>query len=361
MTVLTPEPALLDRQVQAFRRVLDSGCYTLGEEARRFEQQWASRCGTAEAVGVANGMDAIEIGLRALDIGPGDEVITTAMTAFATVLAIARSGATPVLADINEETALVCPESVQRSITPRTKALLLVHLYGRIECMEPWQSLCKENGIYLLEDCAQAHLARWGTGVAGSFGKFGAYSFYPTKNLGALGDAGAIVTNDRSLADRAKVIRNYGQTERYHHVEFGLNSRLDELQAALLTERLPWLDAWTARRQEIAQRYYTQIVNPRIRLLVRNENRNSHVHHLFVVRCRERDRLAAHLKNAGIASDRHYPAALHDQPACRNILRDSHGLKRAVAHAEQCLSIPCHPMLSDDDVDRITTAINAFA
>ena len=199
-------------ELAALERVLHSGWYVLGNEVKVFEAAWAKRCGAAHAVGVGNGMDAIEIGLRALNIGTGDEVITTPMTAFATVLAIIRAGAIPVLADIDPDTALLNPASVERCISAKTKAVLLVHLYGQVHNMERWTALCEKHGIALLEDCAQAHLAQWNGRVAGSFGRFGAYSFYPTKNLGALGDAGALVCNDGELARRAAVLRNYGQS-----------------------------------------------------------------------------------------------------------------------------------------------------
>ncbi|TXL12689.1 hypothetical protein BMR05_14580 [Methylococcaceae bacterium HT4] len=229
----------------AVERVLASGWYILGKELESFEEQWANICGTKYGIGVGNGMDAIEISLRALGIGVGDEVITTPMTAFATVLAIIRAGATPVLADIDSSTALLDPLSVQLCISPKTRALLLVHLYGQVRCMNEWKVLCDDNNIILLEDCAQAHLAAWQGRMAGSFGAAGAYSFYPTKNLGAAGDAGLLITNEIEVATKAKYIRNYGQSERYHHPEIGLNSRLDEIQAAILSERLKWLSGFT--------------------------------------------------------------------------------------------------------------------
>src|SRR5262245_29159120 len=213
----------------AARRVLVSGWYVLGSEVSKFESRWAATCGVARGVGVANGMDAIEIALRALGIGPGDEVITTPMTAFATVLAIYRAGAVPVLADIEPESGLLSLESAGRCLSARTRAVVLVHLYGQLRNIDQWQSFCAGHGIQLVEDCAQAHLASRHGKLAGSFGVAGAYSFYPTKNLGAPGDAGMLVTNDPGIADRAAILRNYGQSMRYHHPVLGLNSRLDEL------------------------------------------------------------------------------------------------------------------------------------
>lgn len=206
-------------------------------------------------------MDALEISLRALNIGQGDEVITTPMTAFATVLAIMRAGAVPVLADIDPETALMSLDSVKRCLTPKTKGIILVHLYGQIRDMDQWIQFCEESNIVLIEDCAQAHCASWHGQVAGSFGDAGAYSFYPTKNLGAVGDAGIIVTNNEKLAERARSLRNYGQSERYHHHYVGLNSRLDEIQAAMLLVKVQFLSDYTKRRRHIANIYRKEIIN----------------------------------------------------------------------------------------------------
>jgi dTDP-4-amino-4,6-dideoxygalactose transaminase len=351
---------LIQQQLAAAERVLRSGWYILGKEDQAFETNWAKRCGAAEAVGVANGMDAIEIGLRSLNIGPGDEVITTPMTAFATVLAIFRVGAIPVLADIDAGTALLSMDSVARCISPKTKAILLVHLYGQIADMTRWHQFCEAHNILLLEDCAQAHLAEWSGRVAGTYGEFGAYSFYPTKNLGAIGDAGALITNNLELATRARVFRNYGQSERYHHPEFGMNSRLDELQAAILTERLVWLDDFTERRRAVAEIYHASISNEHVFLLDKPIQRRSHVYHLFVVITDQRDRLSAHLTQAGIANLCHYPIPVHKQPPCKNVRTDPEGLSMVEKHAATCLSIPCHPQMTDADAHQVVEAINAL-
>jgi dTDP-4-amino-4,6-dideoxygalactose transaminase len=348
------------REMAAAERVLRSGWYILGNELKEFEAAWAARCGVNEAVGVGNGMDAIEIGLRALGLGEGDEIITTPMTAFATVLAIIRAGAIPVLADIDPETALLSQESVARCISSRTRAVLLVHLYGQVGNMEGWEEFCKSRGLLLLEDCAQAHLAESGGRCAGSFGSFGAYSFYPTKNLGAAGDAGTLVTNDGELANKARMLRNYGQSERYHHPELGLNSRLDEIHAAILKERLAWLDEFTEARRGIAEGYYQGIDNPRIKLLARPLHRANHVHHLFVVLCKERDRLSRHLTGAGVGNLSHYPVPIHHQPPCIEIRKDPLGLQHAERHAAVCLSLPCHPQMTLEQIDAVIKAVNAF-
>lgn len=351
---------LVQQEIAAVGKVIKSGWYILGNEVKNFESAWANRCGVNYAVGVGNGMDAIEIGLRALDISSGDEVITTPMTAFATVLAIIRAGATPVLADIDATTALLDPVSVERCLSSRTKAVLLVHIYGQVRNMDTWVALCKHANVHLLEDCAQSHSAVCENKVAGSFGTWGAYSFYPTKNLGTMGDGGAIITNSKELANRAKLLRNYGQSQRYHHPELGLNSRLDELHAAILTVRIRWLDSFIAKRREIAKAYLNGIKNPLIRLLTKPSESTNHVYHLFVILCKERNRLHNYLKDHGVESLIHYPIPVHRQPPCRGIQCDPKGLACAESHADCCLSIPCHPQMSNEDVRKVIEFINEF-
>lgn len=355
------EPAeLREAMLSAARRVLESGWYVLGNEGAAFEKQWAQACGVAHGVGVGNGMDAIEIALRSLDIGPGDEVITTPMTAFATVLAILRAGATPVLADIDPDSALLSLESAQRCLSRKTKAVVLVHLYGQVRAMSAWSDFCQTAGVHLIEDCAQAHLATSQGRVAGSFGIAGAYSFYPTKNLGAPGDAGMLVTQNAALAERASRLRNYGQSDRYHHPELGLNSRLDEIQAAMLAERLKWLRPFTEQRRHIAAAYRAGISNPLVRQLAAPEGPSAHVYHLYVVTCPQRDALQAHLKSQGVQSLIHYPVPVHRQSPCQTLKRDPHGLKASENHAAQCLSLPCHPLMTETDIAQVITAVNSF-
>lgn len=354
-----PEELIKD-EMAACHRVLNSGWYILGEEVKQFENAWAACCGTGYAAGVGNGLDAIEIGLRALGIGKGDEVITTPMTAFATVLGIIRAGATPVLADIDPDTALLNMESAVRCIGPKTKAVLLVHLYGQVRNIARWQQLCNQHGLYLLEDCAQAHLAMEGGNVAGSFGAWGAYSFYPTKNLGAVGDAGALVTNNEQVALNAHTLRNYGQSTRYEHITLGMNSRLDEMQAAILNVRINWLLRFTQRRRAIAQRYQSEIRNPEIRLLAPPLEQENHVYHLFVIRCSERQHLMQYLKSNSIENLIHYPIPAHLQPASPELPRDPSGLMNAERHAKECLSIPCHHNMTDEEVMAVVHALNAF-
>jgi dTDP-4-amino-4,6-dideoxygalactose transaminase len=349
-----------ERELAAVKRVIESSWYVLGAEVESFERQWSTACGVEHCVGVANGMDAIEIALRACGIGSGHEVVTTPMTAFATVLGIVRAGAEPVLADIVSGTGLLCPESVRRCIGPRCRAVIPVHLYGQVRGMDQWEDLCGKLGLVLLEDCAQSHLASWRGRGAGTFGAAGAFSFYPTKNLGAIGDAGALVTRDGSLADRGRVLRNYGQSVRYHHPVIGLNSRLDEVQAAILSARLSWLAAFTQRRQRIARMFRDGIAHSDIELLDPPQEEAAHVHHLFVVRCRRREALQAHLASCGIQTLIHYPVPVHLQEPCLHWRRDPRGLRNSESHAQTCLSIPCHPQMSDEQVCVVIEACNRF-
>jgi dTDP-4-amino-4,6-dideoxygalactose transaminase len=355
------EPAELRQQtVSAIAEVIESGSFILGHQVEEFERLWAERSGTKYCIGVGNGMDAIEIGLRAIDLGPNDEVITTPMTAFATVLAIMRAGATPVFADIDPDTAILNPESVQRCITLRTKAILLVHLYGQAGPIEQLLNLARERNICLIEDCAQAHGALHNGQPVGSFGAFGAWSFYPTKNLGAIGDAGALTTSNGKLANSAALARNYGQTHRGHHPTRGVNSRLDEIQAAVLLTRLPYLSRWTDRRRANASRYHNEIRHPHVRLLAKPVQDERHVYHLFVITSPHRAALKDHLKSEGIESLIHYPLPAHFQSTCQLLPRDPFGLKHAERHAEECLSLPSHPGLSDADIDCVIEAVNRF-
>ncbi len=351
---------LKSTMVDAAKRVFDSGWYILGNELNNFEAEWAHTCGSAHSIGVGNGMDAIEIILRALDISAGDEVITSPMTAFATVLAIYRAGAQPVLADIDPLTGLLSPASVVRCISKKTKAIVLVHLYGQVREMHLWKEVVAGSQVALIEDCAQSHLASEKGRVAGNFGIAGAYSFYPTKNLGALGDAGAIVTNDAKIDNKARLLRNYGQSERYVHTEIGLNSRLDEMQAAILYERCKWLAEFTNRRKDIARAYFKRINNDAVKLLAPPLEASSHVYHLFVVLTDNREDFQSHLFAKSVQTLIHYPVPIQNQKPCMDLRRDPNGLECAIDHSEKCLSIPCHPQMSDEDVEKVVEAVNEY-
>ncbi len=351
---------LLRAELTACERVIRSGWWILGSEVAAFEKEWQDWLGVPHAVSCANGLDAIELGLRALNIGSGDEVITTPMTAFATVLAILRAGAIPVLADIDPHTAMLDLASVRRCINGRTKAVLVVHLYGQAAPMEELTSLAHEHQLHLIEDCAQAHGARWAGRSVGTFGSFASWSFYPTKNLGAIGDGGALTTGDGRLAEKVRSLRNYGQTVRYQHPMVGMNSRLDELQAAILRERLKYLEAWISRRRSVAKRYVQRITNTQVRVLPVPADMSQHSYHLFVVTTEKRDDLLLHLQANGVDALIHYPIPVHQQPPCVELRRDPLGLSNAEKHAACCLSIPCHPGLTDEAVDHVVAAVNDF-
>ena len=349
-----------EAEISAVNAVLESGNYILGPQVESFEKNWSDICGTNFGIGVGNGMDAIEIILRASNVGSGDEVITTSMTAFATILAILRAGAIPVLADINPASGLLDIESVQRRISKKTKAVILVHLYGQISDMREWTIFAENNQLVLIEDCAQSHLAKYDGQVAGSFGAAGAYSFYPTKNLGCIGDGGMIVTNSKDIFESAKMLRNYGQSVRYEHPIIGLNSRLDEIQAAILNVRLVYLEEFTNKRRSIASSYNSGISNKNIEMLDQPKKIESHVYHLFVIKCNKRAELQQHLIENDIQSLIHYPIPIHKQKSIHSIRIDSMGLKNAEIFSESCLSLPCHPQLKSDEVDVIINVINAF-
>jgi dTDP-4-amino-4,6-dideoxygalactose transaminase len=352
-----PEELLLAELASA-ERVLRSGWWILGAEVEGFEQEWARHCAAPHAVGVANGLDAIEIGLRALDVGPGDEVITTPVTAYATTLAIQRCGAVPVFADIEPGTGCLSADSVATCISASTRAVLPVHLYGRAADLDGLATVCDSHGLALIEDCAQAHGAQHRGRPVGSVGRCAAWSFYPTKNLGAIGDAGALTTADAELARTARCLRNYGQSDRYHHDRAGLNSRLDELQAAILRVRLPWLKAWTDRRREVATRYRQGIDHPLLQPLAEPNDPASHVHHLNVLRTPQREWVQAQLAERGVMTLVHYPLPSTEQKALTDHRIAPGGIPHALEHCRTCFSLPIHPFLSDSEVERVIEACN---
>ena len=339
----------------AIARVVEAGWFVLGPEVEAFETEFASACGAPYAVGVGNGTDGITLALRALDIGPGDEVIVPAMTAAFTGLAVIACGAIPRIVDVEPDTLTMDPAACAAALTPRTKAIVPVHLYGQAADMTALRTIADLHRLAIVEDCCQAHLATEKGVPVGTRSHAGVFSFYPTKNLGALGDGGAVITSDASLAARLRRLRNGGQRDRYHHVEAGVNSRLDEVQAAVLRARLPLLAAWTGRRRALASQYRTQLPEaaPPIR-----ERDPGHVYHLFPVRLKKRDELSAHLKQAGIGTLIHYPVALSAQGAFAAFKPMECPV--ASAAAAELLSLPMHPRLVDADVTRVTREIGAF-
>lgn len=341
---------------EAVERVIRSGWYVLGPEVSAFEAEFASASGAAHAVGVGNGTDAIALILRGLDIGPGDEVITTPLSAAYTALAIMMVGAKPVFADIDPARHTLDADAAARAVTPRTRALLPVHLYGQAADMEPLQALAARHGLAILEDCCQAHLATAGGRPVGTIGVAGAFSFYPTKNLGALGDGGAIVTNDPALAERLRRLRNGGQRDRYHHLEPGINSRLDEMQAAILRARLPLLPEWTARRRALAAAYRDALAASPV--TVPPEFDAGHVYHLFVVRTRARASLQKHLSARGVETLVHYPVPIPRQAALAN--QSPAQCPETDRACEEILSLPLHPALGREDLEAVAQAVREF-
>jgi dTDP-4-amino-4,6-dideoxygalactose transaminase len=349
---------LADEIQPAMARVLERGWYILGPEVEAFEAAFAAYHGVAQAVGVANGTDAIELALRAAGIGPGDEVITVAHTAVATVCAVERTGARPVLVDIDPRSYTMNPQAAAAAITPRTRALLPVHLYGQPADLTNLVALAEKHHLLLIEDCAQAHGARWEGRLVGTFGQLATFSFYPTKNLGAYGDGGAVITNDPALAARVRSLRNYGQTTRYTHAERGQNSRLDELQAAILQVKLAHLDEHNATRRALAAVYDQHlrgVLRPRV------VERVEAVYHLYVVRHPQRDRLMAALQAQGIGTLVHYPIPIHRQQGYADLGYPAGSLPQTERAAAEILSLPMYIGLTPAEVETVSAAVTAFA
>ena len=340
---------------EAIARVVTRGWFILGPELDAFEAEFAAATSSQHAVGVGTGTDAIAIALRALDIGPGDEVITSPVSAAYSALAIMMAGARPVFADIDPVRLTIDPAAIAAAITPRTKAILPVHLYGQPADMPAIAGIASRHGLAIVEDCCQAHLATSAGRPVGSFGVAAAYSFYPTKNLGALGDGGAVTTNDRGLAERMKRLRNGGQTQKYQHGEFGVNSRLDEMQAAILRARLTRLPRWTEERRALA-REYRRALDGVTSVGVPRECDPGHVSHLFPVLSPERDRVQAHLHAAGIETLIHYPIAITRQPALAAM--QPAACPRAERACAEVFSLPLYPALPLDAVRRVAAALH---
>jgi dTDP-4-amino-4,6-dideoxygalactose transaminase len=338
---------------EAIGRVLDRAWFVLGPEVEAFEREFASACGAPHAVGVGNGTDALALILRALGIGPGDEVITTPLSAGYTAIGIAMAGARPVFADVDSERLTLDPAAAEQAITNRTAAVLPVHLYGQPADMPAFTALANRRGIALVEDCCQAHLATCVGQPVGTFGAGAAFSFYPTKNLGALGDGGAVITGDAALATRVARLRNGGQADRYRHVEIGINSRLDEMQAAVLRMRLPHLRARTAQRRALAAQYRALLEGAAI--AVPPEFDQGHVYHLFPIRARNRATLQDRLRASGIETLVHYPTTIPHQQAFESLAAAD--CPHAVRAAGEVLSLPLYPGLNPDTVTAVADAV----
>ena len=349
---------LHDELANSARRVIERGWYILGSEGAEFESAFASYCGVPHAVGMANGTDAIELALRAVRIGEGHSVATVANAGFYASTSVRAIGAQPVYVDVVPETYSMCIESLKRELARNSvQAVIATHLYGRLADIETITAICRPLGIPVIEDCAQAHGATRNGRAAGSFGIAGCFSFYPTKNLGALGDGGAVTTSDVAIAERLRELRQYGWDKKYQVSRAGgRNSRLDELQAAFLLAKLPHLDQWNEARREIARRYSEEITNPRVKFP--RDFGADNVAHLFVVRCEDRDGFRQHLEAHGIASDIHYPIPDHQQPAYAD--PNAAGLQETELLTTEIVTIPCFGEMEEEEVSRVIAAVNGW-
>ena len=350
----------LDAELRgAFSRVFERSWYIGGSEDERFEKIFADFCGTSHCIGVGNGLDALMLALKALGIGEGDEVIVPSNTYIATALAVTYVGAMPVFVEPRLETFNLNPELIESAITFRTRAIMPVHLYGQACEMDAILAIAQKHDLYVIEDCAQAHGATWKGQRVGSFGDAAGFSFYPGKNLGALGDAGAVVTNNDELAARVCALGNYGSDYKYHHIYKGNNSRLDELQAAFLSAKLPHLERMNADRRLIAARYSAEIVNPKVNLPVVLTDCVP-VWHIYAVRCEARDALEAHLNARGIGTNKHYPIPMHLQECYRDLGLEPGALPIAEEISRTELSLPMYYGMTDDEISAVIDAVNSF-
>ncbi|RUO32900.1 DegT/DnrJ/EryC1/StrS family aminotransferase [Aliidiomarina sanyensis] len=360
-----------DELIAACIRVIDSGWYIAGNELAQFERAFASYCGTKHAIGVANGLDALVLTLRAWKeqgkFKEGDEVIVPSNTYIASILAISANGLVPVLVEADLATYNLCPAKTEAAITAKTRAILPVHLYGQLADMPRISDIAQRHNLLVLEDSAQAHGAELNGRKAGNWGDASGFSFYPGKNLGALGDAGAVTTNDDQLAETLRALRNYGSHEKYRNLFQGSNSRLDEIQAAMLSVKLKHLDTETAHRRKIAQAYLNGISNPAITLPAIQSGLNSsnsklvneaHVFHVFVIRCEQREALQKHLLKHGIHTLIHYPIPPHQQQAYKEWNMQSYPVSEIIH--QQVLSLPMGPTVTMEDVKKVIAAINIF-
>lgn len=348
-----------DELNDAYARVMTKEWFIQGEECNKFEKEFAMYCGASECVGVGNGLDALMLILKAMEIGQGDEVIVPANTFIATALAVSYVGAKPILVEPNEKTYTIDIEKIEEKITRKTKAIIAVHLYGHIADMQEICNIARKYNLKVIEDAAQAHGAEYNGLKAGALGDAAGFSFYPGKNLGALGDGGAVVTNDKELAEKVRMLGNYGSDYKYHHIYKGNNSRLDELQAAFLRVKLPYLNKWNEERRRIAKRYCDEIRNCKI-VLPEVADNVKHVYHIFAIRCEQRDELESYLKEHGIGTNKHYPIPIHLQNAYKdfNIGKGSYPIAENIARTE--LSIPLYYGMKESEIDYIIKTLNQY-
>lgn len=343
----------------AMQKALDSGWYILGEETKTFEREFAAYIGREHGIGVGNGTEALHLALAACRIGPGDEVITVAHTAVATISAIESVGATPVLVDIEPDHYTLNPAKLEQAITPRTRAVIPVHIYGHPADLDPIIAIARAHNILVIEDCAQAHGAKYHDKKVGSWGDIACFSFYPTKNLGALGDGGLVVTDNPDFAKRARALREYGWEERYVSAIPGWNTRLDEVQSAVLRVKLKYLDADNASRARLAALYDAGLAGTSL-ALPHPRTDSAHVYHLYVVRSTQRAELQAYLKTKDVHALVHYPVPVHLQPAYAGRLRGADNLPVTEEAARTVLSLPMYPELTEKEVQTVIEAVTGF-
>jgi dTDP-4-amino-4,6-dideoxygalactose transaminase len=355
------DPSLMAELLEGVARVARSSAYTLGNEVETFERDFASWCEADHAVGVSSGTTALEIALRALGIGPGDEVVVPSNSFIATAEAVTAVGATPRLCDVDESTALITAETAERAITPRTRCLIPVHLYGRTVAMEPLLELCRSHGIRVIEDACQAHGARYRGAPVGSLADAGCFSFYPTKNLGGWGDGGAVVTSNARLAEQARLLRSHGEATRHQHQLAAGTHRLHALQAAILGIKLRRLDGWNELRRDAGKAMREALADAGVTLPEPTAVDGDHVFHLFVVRTAARDGLRRHLTEIGIASAVHYPTPIHLQPAYAGLGLGPGTLPISERLAEQSCSLPIFPGITEAEISRIAAAVRSFS
>ena len=344
----------------AYERVMDSNYFIQGKEGKLFEEEFAAYCGAKYCVGVANGLDALYLILRAMEIGTGDEVIVPSNTFIATALAVSYVGATPIFVEPELENYIIDVKKIEAAITPKTRAIIAVHLQGRAADMDEINRIAKKYQIKVIEDAAQAHGTKYKGKRVGELSDAAGFSFYPGKNLGALGDGGCVVTNNKELADKVRALGNYGSDYKYHHIYQGNNSRLDELQAAFLRVKLPHLDKWNEERKKIAKRYLTEINNSKIILPPDVNEDYDHIYHVFVVRCKERDKLEKYLNNHGILTVKHYPVPIHLQGAYAELGLMEGALPIAEEISNTVLSLPMYYGMTEEQVNWVIECVNKY-
>lgn len=360
MSFQNMQQSIREEMINSFTEVYDSAWYILGKKVEAFEEAYARYNQVSNCVGVSNGLDALVIALKTLNIGAGDEVIVPSNTFIASVLAVTSVGATPVFVEPDEQTYNINPALIRNAVTAKTKAIIPVHLYGQACDMEAITAIAKEHNLFIVEDNAQAHGAAFKNKITGSWGDINATSFYPGKNLGALGDAGAITTNDTGLANKAKVFRNYGSEKKYYNQEAGFNMRLDEMQAAFLLVKLKEIDKWTMQRQQIADWYCEYLQGSGDLILPFVHPESTHVYHLFVIKTAKRNELMKYLNEADIQTQIHYPVPPHLQECYRDLGYSKGDFPIAEELAEKCLSLPLYPGMTEEEVRFVSDKIKQF-